>query len=104
MSIKEFKNYLDSKGYSYEENEEGITIIESGVLDLIELESIPENVTISNGGYIDLRALEKIPTTLKISRSMSVWFKEFNTFEWDVEIKGVISPRLITYIISKGKA
>jgi hypothetical protein len=104
MSVEEFKKYLDSKDYAYEENEKGITITYSGDLDLLELESIPENVSFWNGGYVDLRALEKIPTTLKISRSRSVWFKEFNTHDWELEIDGIRSSRLITYIISKGKA
>lgn len=103
MSIEDFKKYLDKKGYSYEENEKGITITYSGDLDIMDLKSIPENVTFFNGGYVDLRGLEKIPTTLKIERSHSVWFKGFNTYEWELEINGIRSSRLITYIISKGK-
>ena len=124
MTREKFIQVLDGEGYSYEIEGDKIIITEDWIVDLRTLISLPPEVEF-NGGYVHLDSLTSLPSGVVFNNvgevnlsdltsiSPGVEFKNegyvwLNSLvgsafsDWEGNIEGVDSNRLLNGMISKG--
>ena len=105
MTQEAFIKVLDKEDYSYEIEGDLIVVTYGYGVDLSALTSIPPGVVFKNGGYVDLSALTSLPPGVEFKNGEDVylglligrWFDE-----WQGNIEGIDSKRLLNLMISKG--
>lgn len=129
MIQEEFTSILHKKGYSYRIDGDMIIVINtnnngvvnpsidlrditsippnvifnnSGYVFLTKLTSIPPNVIFNNRRYIDLRNCLKIDSSVIFNNEESIFVDKLITNNWEGNIEGIDSKRLLNLMISKG--
>jgi hypothetical protein len=105
MTGEEFIGILSKKGYSYEIEGDRIIVTHGDAFFLNSPKSIPSGVIFKNDGIVDLSSLRSISPDVEFNNSGNVylgfligrWFDE-----WDGNIEGIDSKRLLNSMISKG--
>ena len=124
MTREEFIKVLDDKGYSYEIEGNKI-VVTGGYIGLNSLTSLPPGVVFNNWSSVNLTSLTSLPLDVKFENGGSVYLDsltslppgvEFNNRgyvylddllgryfnEWNGNIEGIDSKRLLNLMISKG--
>ena len=125
MTREEFIQILDSKRYSYRQEENNIVVNRLGDVNLHSLTTIPEGIVFSNGGDVSLSSLTTLPEGTVFSNGGQVYLESLTTlpewivfsnkgrvhlesliggwdFRWKGNIKGIDSKRLLNKMISIG--
>ena len=105
MTQEEFIRVLDKKRYSYEIKGDKIIVTYKGTVYLRGLTSLPPGVEFKNGGNVHLNDLTSLPTGVEFNNEGHIflgslsgdWFDD-----WEGNIKGIDSKRLLNFMISKG--
>ena len=105
MTQEAFIKELERKGYSYSEEGNKIMITDRGGIYLDDLTSLPSGVEFRNGGSVFLDALTSLPSGVEFKNQLSVhlgfliggW-----NCDWEGNIKGIGSNRLLNKMISIG--
>jgi hypothetical protein len=72
---------------------------------LRSLTSLPPGVEFRNGGSVDLGSLTSLPPGVEFNNRGGVWLKSLirgGFQDWEGNIKGIDSKRLLNFMISKG--
>jgi len=104
MTREEFIKILNKKKYSYEMEGNEILVTHQENLYLSSLESLPPGVRFQNQGDVRLDSLKSLPPGVQFQNQGNVllrslmggWF-----YEWNGNIKGVDSKRLLNLMIDK---
>jgi len=105
MTREEFIQILDSKRYSYRQEENNIVVNRLGDVNLHSLTTIPEGIVFSNGGDVSLSSLTTLPEGTVFSNKGRVHLESLIggwDFRWKGNIKGIDSKRLLNKMISIG--
>ena len=125
MTREEFIKILEKEDYSYEIEGDKIIVTYKGIVGLGTLTSLPPDVVFMNGGSVYLDSLTSIPPGVEFmnggyvglgaltSLPPGVVFKnrghvELNSIiggefdDWNGNIEGIDSKRLLNLMISKG--
>ena len=107
MTREEFIERLDRIGYSYEIEGEKIIITDKnrGEFFLNSFKTIPPGVEFKNRGNVWLNSLKTLSSSVEfknvgdvnLGSLIGVWFDE-----WEGNIEGINSKRLLNVMISKG--
>ena len=124
MTQEEFIEVLDEKGYSYEIEGDKIVVTHEGHVYFESLTSIPTGVEFKNGGSVLLNLLTSIPTGVEFNNEGPVNLRSLTSIspgvefrnkervylksliggfidEWEGNIDGIDSKRLLNLMISK---
>ena len=131
MTREEFIKVLDSKHYPYEIEGDNLVVTYEGNLYLESIKSIPPNIEFRNGGdsrfgscNVYLQSLKSIPLGTKFSNRGGVYLNSIDNitpgitfkygyiqikpmmgkwfFDWEGNIEGIYSTRLLNKMISIG--
>ena len=101
MTREEFIEVLDGRGYSYEIEGDRVVVTREGDVLLNYLTSLPSDVEFKNQGHVVLTSFTSIPSDVEFNNEGDVltgdWFEE-----WEGNIEGIDSKRLLNFMISKG--
>jgi len=127
MTREEFIRELGLKvdGYSYEIEGDKIIVTDSRSVYLEDLTSLPPGVVFNNKGDVNLYSLESLPLDIEFNNGGTVVLDSLNSIprefifnniddvyltklvggwfsQWEGNIEGIHSNRLLNYMISKG--
>ena len=124
MTREEFIQILNEKGYSYEIVGDKISVVtkESWHVNLGSLKTIPPNVEFNNEGSVNLKSLETLPPGVEFNNLVDVNLKSLETIppgfkfnnkgdvklksfwfeDWNGNIEGIYSKRLLNGMIKRG--
>ena len=125
MTREEFKKVLEEKGYSYEMEGDSVVVTGDGNVYLASLETLPPGVEFKNEGNVDLDSLKTLPPGVEFKNEGTVNLNSLETLppgvefknggdvslrsligewlsDWDGNIEGIKSKRLLNLMISKG--
>jgi hypothetical protein len=125
MTREGFIEILDEKEYSYRIDGDKIivtsisgevwlsdlTSLPSGVefrnedhVCLDSLTSLPSDVVFNNGDYVSLESLTSLPSGVVFKNKGNIWLGSLTGwfYEWNGNIEGIESKRLLNFMISKG--
>jgi hypothetical protein len=124
MTQEEFVQVLKKFGYSFERAGDEILVTHQGSVSLGSLKSLPPGVQFQNRGNVWLNSLERVPPGVRFENNGDVglssleslppgfrfenqWDVDLNSlmggwfYEWNGNIKGVDSKRLLNLMIDK---
>jgi hypothetical protein len=104
MTREEFIEVLDQKPYSYKIEGDKI-VVTGGYVNLKSLVTLPHGVVFNNKGDVDLDSLETLHPGVEFNNIGWVWLESLvgGWFsDWEGNIEGVASKRLLNLMISKG--
>jgi hypothetical protein len=105
MTREEFIEILDKKKYSYKIEGDNIVVTEKDDVYLRALTSLPLGVVFNNEGRVYLNSLTSLPPGVEFRNGGRVYLNSLTgdwLDEWNGNIKGIGSKRLLNYMISKG--
>jgi hypothetical protein len=125
MTREEFIQELDNRNYSYNIEGDKIAVTEKGTVDLQSLPSLPPGVVFNNGDDVYLNPLESLPHGLEFNNGGTVYLSSLTSLtpgvvfnngddvalksliggwfsQWEGNIKGVDSKKLLNFMVSKG--
>ena len=79
MTREEFKQELDDRKYSYEEEGNKIIVNNIGIVDLDHLETLPEGIIFSNSDNVYLDSLKVLPEGIIFSNTGAVSLESLET-------------------------
>jgi hypothetical protein len=102
----EFKNWSGVDLNSLTSLSPGVEFNNEGDVYLKSLTSIPPGVGFKNRGGVDLRSLTSLPPGVEFRNKGDVWLDsligDYSFTNWQGNIKGIDSKRLLNFMISKG--
>jgi hypothetical protein len=124
MTQEEFEQELKKFGYSFERAGDEILVTHQGSVRLHSLKSLPPGVRFQNQGWVSLDSLKSLPPGVQFKNNGDVglssleslppgfrfenqWDVDLNSlmggwfYEWNGNIKGVDSKRLLNLMIDK---
>ena len=125
MTQEEFIEVLDKERYPYEIEGDNIVVTHEGDVNLESLKSLPPGVEFKNKGYVRLRDLKSLPPGVEFKNGWYVLLNSLTSIspgvefrnkgdvnldaligewfdDWEGNIKGIDSNRLLNLMISKG--
>ena len=105
MTREEFIEVLKDKGYPYMIRGNKVVVTDEGDVHLQSLTSLPPGVSFRNEGGVDLRSLTSLSPGVEFRNEGYVYLDSLigGFFsEWEGNIEGVNSKRLLNLMISKG--
>jgi hypothetical protein len=87
MTQEEFISILDEKGYSYEIEGDRIVVTHGGVVDLLDITSLPPGVEFRNKGEVYFDALTSISPDVKFENEGDVDLESLTSISPGVEFR-----------------
>ena len=107
MTREEFIKVLDKRRYSYKIEGDKLVVTHEDDVFLGSLTSLPPGVEFKNRGGVDLRSLQTLPPDVEFKNEGSVNLKSLiggdgYFVEWEGNIEGIDSKRLLNMMIKQG--
>jgi hypothetical protein len=105
MTQEEFIKVLDSRGLSYNIEDDRVILNDWGLVHLNSLEIIPEGIEFDNGGDVYLNSINALPKgtvfnnggDINLKSLIGGWFSQ-----WEGKIRRISTKSLLNKMISLG--